>query len=488
MRNSRTLILGVLAVFAFIVLFLAGCGDSANTTESTVINIATIGGVTVPVTGTIPVTAITQTAQYTGTVAWNDSPAVFAAETSYTATITLTAQAGYTLEGVTANFFTVAGATLVSNAAHSGIITAVFPATDTDVPIDVNQTPIADDFDIGNLTQTEGSITAVTITPKADKSNGAITIFYDGSITLPTEAGTYTVTFDVAEATGWDAVSGLSAGTLTIVLLNRLEFEYYWIDEHDSLVTTSKGAAIIGPGEMLTITALNEGYTVKHWYLNGVNTGHNENTYNFSSTKPGIHIVSLTVEKDGKLYNTNITITVPSEVTVTYSHNGAGGSSTTPSQTVPIGSSITLPSSASSRADYYFSGWNTSADGSGRYYPRYGSSFTVTSNVTLYAHWIRYTAPEAPELRGRQSPSGTAILEWNAVAGTGISYYIYRSDSGSDGPYRFVESVSSTSYHSSQQISPNTWYRVTARRLYQQGWEQVWAYSAPSNQVWAFNF
>jgi len=80
----------------------------------------------------------------------------------------------------------------------------------------VNPTPTADDFDIGNLTQNVGSVTAVTITPKSGKSTGTITIKYNDSETLPTEEGTYTVTFDVAEVTGWNAASGLSAKTLRI--------------------------------------------------------------------------------------------------------------------------------------------------------------------------------------------------------------------------------------------------------------------------------
>ena len=90
-----------------------------------------------------------------------------------------------------------------------------------------DQTPAAADFDFGNLTQMEGSVTAVTISPKASKSSGAITIYYEGtgdttyekSTTLPTVVGTYSVTFDVAAVTGWKAASGLSAGTLTIEAL-----------------------------------------------------------------------------------------------------------------------------------------------------------------------------------------------------------------------------------------------------------------------------
>jgi len=77
--------------------------------------------------------------------------------------------------------------------------------------------PVVGDFDIGNLTQTAGSVTAVTITPKSGKSEGAVTVYYDGSETLPTAVGEYTVTFNVAAATGYNAASGLAGGTLTII-------------------------------------------------------------------------------------------------------------------------------------------------------------------------------------------------------------------------------------------------------------------------------
>lgn len=88
-----------------------------------------IGGVTAPVVGETPVTAITEGKQFTGTVTWSPEVITFAASTVYTATITLTPKAGYKLDGVAANFFTVAGATSVSNGANNGVVTAVFPAT-----------------------------------------------------------------------------------------------------------------------------------------------------------------------------------------------------------------------------------------------------------------------------------------------------------------------------------------------------------------------
>jgi hypothetical protein len=72
---------------------------------------------------------VTSANGYTGTVTWSGSPATFAAATTYTATISLTPTSGYTLSGVSENFFTVAGAATDTNPANSGVITAVFPAT-----------------------------------------------------------------------------------------------------------------------------------------------------------------------------------------------------------------------------------------------------------------------------------------------------------------------------------------------------------------------
>jgi len=143
------------------------------------------------------------------------------------------------------------------------------------------------------------------------KSQGKITIYYNGSTAIPQTAGKYQVTFDVAKTTGWEPAERLDAGTL-VINTNPTpgKIEYYWVDQHDKLVTTNGGAANIASGSSLAITAQGAGFIVKQWYLNGINTGQTGNTYNFSSATAGKHTVSLFVEKDGKLYNTNITITV----------------------------------------------------------------------------------------------------------------------------------------------------------------------------------
>ena len=97
--------------------------------ERVTVTEAAVGGVTAPVVGEKPVTAITEGKQFTGTVTWSPEVSTFAASTVYTATITLTPKVGYKLDGVAANFFTIAGAASVSNGANSGVVTAVFPAT-----------------------------------------------------------------------------------------------------------------------------------------------------------------------------------------------------------------------------------------------------------------------------------------------------------------------------------------------------------------------
>ena len=91
-----------------------------------------INGVTTPVRKASPVISL-DSDQYTGSISWSSNSVlldgVFVGDTSYTATITITPKTHYTLTGIGSNFFTLSGATTVSDSSGSGIITAVFPAT-----------------------------------------------------------------------------------------------------------------------------------------------------------------------------------------------------------------------------------------------------------------------------------------------------------------------------------------------------------------------
>jgi uncharacterized repeat protein (TIGR02543 family) len=426
--------------------------SSGNIVNDTVINISAIQGVTVPVTGGTPVSSITENAQYSGTVTWSPNHSTFAAATQYTATITLIPKEGYTLEGVYSYFFNVAGATSVSNSADSGVITAMFSATAANV-IDMSAvqgvTPPATGV-VPVTSITENAQYSGTVTWSPNHSTFAAETVYTATITLTPKEG-YTLEgvgyffFSVAGATSVInyANSGVITATFpytkTVTPASRIE--YYWVDRHDSLVTTSGGATTVAAGATLTITAQSAGYTVKQWHLNGVNTGQSGNTYNFSSVMAGKHTVGLFVEKDGRLYNTNIIITV-NGVTVTYDVNG--GSGTTPTaQTVDAGYSITLPSgSGLYRTGYTFGGWNTGPSGTGTNYAA-GSSYTPTGNITLYARWISTVTFSANNGYGtvpalQTAPAGSSITlpngselqregytfgGWNISAnGTGTDY------------------------------------------------------------------
>ena len=84
---------------------------------------------TAPVKNEVPQTEM-ETNEYTATVAW--SPEVtdkFGYSTVYTATITITPKANYTVKGIAENGYTVSGAQTVTNEADSTTITAIYAAT-----------------------------------------------------------------------------------------------------------------------------------------------------------------------------------------------------------------------------------------------------------------------------------------------------------------------------------------------------------------------
>ncbi|MDR2253051.1 MAG: carbohydrate-binding domain-containing protein [Bifidobacteriaceae bacterium] len=91
---------------------------------------AALSGVVAPVAGVAAVSTI-ETDEYSGVVSWSPPPpaGVFAPGEAYTAEVVLTAKLGWTFEGVGEDSYQVDGASSVTNAADSGVVTVVFPAT-----------------------------------------------------------------------------------------------------------------------------------------------------------------------------------------------------------------------------------------------------------------------------------------------------------------------------------------------------------------------
>ena len=114
------------------------CENRLFTVDTTLpVSIAGLEGLTAPVKAAAPVTHIKETSEYTGIVVWSPADAVFKPGTVYTATITLQLKPNYAVRSIPANFFTTAGAVL-TNAAGSGVIHAVFPATQPPVSAQLN--------------------------------------------------------------------------------------------------------------------------------------------------------------------------------------------------------------------------------------------------------------------------------------------------------------------------------------------------------------
>jgi hypothetical protein len=242
------------------------------------ISILAIAGVTAPHTGVHPVTEITAT-QYTGTVAWKDSDGTalaatepFAASTVYTATITLTAKTGFTLTGVEENTFTVAGATNVTHAAGSGVVTAVFPMTAAGLqpisgPIGVTA-PVTGAIPVGTITASDqftGTVTWKDAGGTALTGPFAAETVYTATIILEPKEG-YTLTgvaansFSVVGATS--VTNFADTGTVTAVF-PATEEEVVAIP---SFTITGVGAipftSLVYDDEVFTVTGLSNGIQI----------------------------------------------------------------------------------------------------------------------------------------------------------------------------------------------------------------------------------
>jgi streptogramin lyase len=174
--------------------------------------------VTAPVMGATPSTAAINQAQYSGTVAWYESDGItavtgsFAESTVYVAKVTLAAKAGYTFTGVAPNSFTYTGATSVTNAADSGIVTITFPATaDITLPTVTGVTPA------GTSAPVSGSI-VITFSEAMDTTvAGAVYLSDDDGTTYgPALSGGSWSTSDTVHTISYSGLSYSTAYTVKI--------------------------------------------------------------------------------------------------------------------------------------------------------------------------------------------------------------------------------------------------------------------------------
>lgn len=150
------------------------------------------------------------------------------------------------------------------------------------------------------------------------------------------------------------------------------------------------------------------------------------------------------------------------QYTVTWNANG--GSVSPSSNTVNSGSSVTAPTPT--RSGYSFNGWYNASSG-GSYIVGAGSSYTVTSNITLYAQWTSTFITPSASAPALQFQRTTTALRW---------YCDYPSTSGS------VQAIVSMQFQISTTAS-TTGLLIDSTRAYPGA--GVYPYSA-GGTIWAF--
>jgi uncharacterized repeat protein (TIGR02543 family) len=393
-------------------------------TASVVVTALSIGGVTAPVRGATPVTAVTTATGYTGTVTWaaGGTPLVgnFAAGTVYTATITLTAAAGYTFTGVSANSFTVSGAT-ATNLINSGVVTAVFPATIASITYSVGTSGSGNAPSSPTSVAIGGTfITPFSLYTRAGYSFGGWsdgTRTYAASATYP-ETGT--VTSNVTLTAQWTGV------TYTVL------FNYNGRTGGDSDASkqfTTGGTAMTLP------TPTRTGYEFGNWFSNvALTTLVGSAGANYEPT------TNLTLY--AKWNPINYTVTYNSTNVVSGSTiNSTSGSVPTDATNYNIGQLVSIKSNSGSlaRTGYTFAGWVTSADGTGTGVNS-GETIQVGSqSINLYPKWTANTYTISYNLNGGSGDVSSAPSSWTVgnsdvtLPTTGITRTGYTFGNGSGG-------------------------------------------------------
>jgi len=288
--------------------------------------------------------------------------------------------------------------------------------------VSISGTPVVTDFNISNLSQTINNITPVLIIPKSYKSNGKITVYYNGSLTLPVSAGTYKVTFNIEAATGWNEATHLEAGNLIIYNQASIDIISYWVDYASNIYIDRKdGGKIynntiaILPGSIITFKPNNDdSYSHLKWTLNG-NIAGNGKEYTFDTDGREVnknYLIGLYVEKDGKPYYTQIILRISHALTGTVNITGI----------VQVGQTLTADTNGLGGNGIIFyqwkrDGYDITGANNGSYIVQdidAGYSLSVTVSRSDYPGSI---TSEATDVVPRQPLTGTVSITGTAHEG-----------------------------------------------------------------------
>ncbi len=416
-----------------------------------------------PINGEALKTTIAETAEYTGVITWVDNPSTFAANTAYTATITLTAKDGYTFDGVEANEFSVPCAATVSNAADTGVITVTFLS-----PPD------------GYITDGNG------IMAYRYGSSGQLDIkgFHSGSWLQTTYGdGGYRFSYILGERVDFSEVSSVQQylnlrdqpiaipeTDLAIHLIPsfanggkavKLTYQITNNGTNPEIISLAGGSDVqIGSNDGAPMTRLDDGRGFMmfngsdQFNFFGINTvgvtnvdafwfgslgdlGYNYFTQQTVSSVSGVdsamsyswHNKTIAI---GQSRNFSVLIgiggagsEIPTELGVMF--DSRGGSDVSPVTGLTSGDTISAPAPPT-RNGYIFGGWYTEPECTNQF----NFATPITATITLYAKWTQnvppsgggsYTPPQYPVTdtnQGKQVGGQTKLSKKNAASGDTI--------------------------------------------------------------------
>lgn len=208
--------------------------------------------------------------------------------------------------------------------------------------------------------------------------------------------------------------------------------------------------------------------TLAGYKFNGWNTQANGGgtSYAAGATIPGASITG-----DITLYAQWI-----QQLSITFNANGTGVTGLPSTITVDYNAATSIPSSAPTRANFTFKGWNTAANGSGTAYTAGQSIAHLTTNLPLYAQWEAYPVVTYDANSGTGAPSADTVAPgvYNIKTGTPTrTGYVFggwtpTQNSTANGLYSYNATISGS------QRSMNVTSNVTLYAL----WNPVVTYSA----------
>lgn len=164
------------------------------------------------------------------------------------------------------------------------------------------------------------------------------------------------------------------------------------------------------------------------------------------------------------------------QLSITFNANGTGVTGLPSTITVDYNAATAIPSSAPTRTNFTFKGWNTAANGSGTAYTAGQSIAHLTTNLPLYAQWEAYPVVTYNANSGTGAPSADTVAPgvYNIKTGTPTrTGYVFggwtpTQNSTANGLYSYNATISGS------QRSMNVTSNVTLYAL----WNPVVTYSA----------